>query len=53
MVVLSNNDSYAIAHSDEAKALAIKMGAPYFQPCEHKHDAGLITLSANFAHMAT
>ena len=31
VVVLSNNDGCAIARSDEAKALGIKMGAPYFQ----------------------
>ena len=28
VVVLSNNDGCAIARSDEAKALGIKMGAP-------------------------
>jgi nucleotidyltransferase/DNA polymerase involved in DNA repair len=30
-VVLSNNDGCAIARSNEAKALGIKMGAPWFQ----------------------
>jgi DNA polymerase V len=49
MVVLSNNDGCAIARSDEAKALGIKMGAPYFQLRELERDAGLIALSANFA----
>ena len=49
VVVLSNNDGCAIARSDEAKALGIKMGAPYFQLRELERDAGLIALSANFA----
>lgn len=31
IVVLSNNDGCAIARSNEAKALGIPMGAPYFQ----------------------
>lgn len=31
VIVLSNNDGCAVARSDEAKALGIKMGAPYFQ----------------------
>ncbi len=47
VAVLSNNDGCDIARSDEAKALGIKMGAPYFQLLER--DAGLIALSANFA----
>jgi DNA polymerase V len=49
LVVLSNNDGCAIARSDEAKALGIKMGAPYFQLRELERDSGLIALSANFA----
>ena len=49
VVVLSNNDGCAIARSDEAKVLGIKMGAPYFQLRELERDAGLIALSANFA----
>lgn len=31
VVVLSNNDGCAIARSNEAKALGIKMGAAWFQ----------------------
>jgi DNA polymerase V len=31
IVVLSNNDGCVIARSNEAKALGIKMGEPYFQ----------------------
>lgn len=49
VVVLSNNDGCAISRSDEAKALGIAMGAPYFK-IRHLHDeAGLVALSANFA----
>jgi DNA polymerase V len=48
-VVLSNNDGCAIARSNEAKALGIKMGAPWFQ-IKHLTDShGLVALSANFA----
>ena len=49
LVVLSNNDGCAIARSDEAKALGIKMGAPFFQIKHLVEDAGLVALSANFA----
>ena len=31
LVVLSNNDGCVIARSNEAKALGIRMGHPYFQ----------------------
>lgn len=31
VIVLSNNDGCAVARSNEAKALGIGMGAPYFQ----------------------
>ena len=31
VIVLSNNDGCAVARSDEAKALGIKMGAPVFK----------------------
>lgn len=49
VVVLSNNDGCAIARSNEAKALGIKMGAPYFKLKELEDSAGLVALSANFA----
>ena len=49
VVVLSNNDGCAIARSNEAKALGIKMGAPWFQIRHWQRDAGLVGLSANFA----
>ena len=47
-VVLSNNDGCAIARSNEAKALGIKMGAPWFQIRHLEESAGLVGLSANF-----
>jgi DNA polymerase V len=49
LVVLSNNDGCAIARSDEAKALGIKMGAPWFKIRHFEEEAGLVALSANFA----
>ena len=48
MIVLSNNDGCAIARSNEAKALGITMGAPWFQIQKQLPDAGVIALSANF-----
>ena len=48
-VVLSNNDGCAIARSNEAKALGIKMGAPWFQIKYLTDSHGLVAMSANFA----
>ena len=48
VVVLSNNDGCAIARSEEAKALGIRMGAPWFQIRHLEQQAGLVALSANF-----
>ncbi len=48
VVVLSNNDGCAIARSNEAKDLGIRMGAPWFQILHLEHSAGLVALSANF-----
>lgn len=48
VVVLSNNDGCAIARSNEAKELGIKMGAPWFQIQHMEETAGLVALSANF-----
>ncbi len=47
-VVLSNNDGCAIARSNEAKDLGIKMGAPWFQIRHMQESVGLVALSANF-----
>jgi DNA polymerase V len=48
VVVLSNNDGCAIARSNEAKALGIKVGAPWFQIQHLEERAGLVALSANY-----
>lgn len=48
VVVLSNNDGCAIARSNEAKALGIKMGAPWFEIRHMEKSEGLVALSANF-----
>ena len=49
VVVLSNNDGCAIARSDEAKALGIAMGQPWFEIEQLVETGGLVALSANFA----
>ena len=49
VVVLSNNDGCAVARSNEAKALGIAMGAPWFKIKHLAEEAGLVALSANFA----
>lgn len=48
LVVLSSNDACAIARSDEARALGIKMGQPWHEIRHFEHSAGLIGVSANF-----
>src|SRR5438034_4938223 len=48
VVVLSNNDGCAIARSNEAKDLGVKMAQPWFQIRHLEREAGLIALSANF-----
>lgn len=48
VVVLSNNDGCAIARSNEAKALGVKMAQPWFQCRELEQRHGLVALSANF-----
>lgn len=48
VVVLSNNDGCAIARSNEAKALGVAMGAPWFEIRHLEESAGLVSLSANF-----
>ena len=49
VVVLSNNDGCAIARSNEAKALGIKMGQPFFEWKAMVKTHGVRVLSANFA----
>ena len=48
VVVLSNNDGCAISRSDEAKAMGVKMGQPFFELRHLVELQGLVCLSANF-----
>ena len=48
VVVLSNNDGCAVARSNEAKALGIKMGQPWFECRDLAELHGVVALSANF-----
>ena len=48
VVVLSNNDGCAIARSNEAKALGITMGQPWFECRQLAEEHGVVALSANF-----
>ena len=48
VVVLSNNDGCVVSRSNEAKALGIKMGEPWFKIRHLEEQAGLVALSANF-----
>ena len=49
VIVLSNNDGCAIARSNEAKELGVRMGHPWHEIRHLEHQAGLVALSANFA----
>src|SRR5674476_1389912 len=46
VVVLSNNDGCAIARSNAAKALGIKLGAPWFEIRHLAESEELVALSA-------
>lgn len=48
VVVLSSNDGCAVARSNEAKALGIQMGQPWFECREVAEEYGVVGLSANF-----
>lgn len=48
VVVLSNNDGCAIARSNEAKALQIKMGTPFFQLKELIKEHDVVVHSSNY-----
>ncbi|WP_276497942.1 Y-family DNA polymerase [Pontibacter litorisediminis] len=48
VVVLSNNDGCIIALSNEAKALGIKMGTPYFQARPQLEQCGVAVFSSNY-----
>ena len=49
VIVLSNNDGCAVARSNEAKALGIKMGDPYFKIRGLAAAHGVAVFSSNFA----
>lgn len=49
VVVLSNNDGCVIARSNEAKALGVKMGAPYFKIEPYAKQEGIAIFSSNYA----
>jgi DNA polymerase V len=49
LVVLSNNDGCAVSRSNEAKALGIKMGQPWFECKELAEEHGILALSSNYA----
>ena len=48
VVVLSNNDGCVVARSDEAKALGLAMGTPYFKIKRDYEKAGGLALSSNY-----
>jgi DNA polymerase V len=48
LVVLSNNDGCAIARSNEAKALGIRMGEPWFKLRDLVKYHGIVGLSSNY-----
>lgn len=49
MVVLSNNDGCVVSRSNEAKALGIKMGQPWFECKEMAEEHGVLAFSSNYA----
>ncbi len=48
VIVLSNNDGCAVARSNEAKAIGIKMGAPVFKIGNIIQASGVQVLSSNY-----
>lgn len=49
VIVLSNNDGCAVARSQEAKDLGIKMGVPLFQIKEIVEQNNVVVMSSNYA----
>lgn len=49
VIILSNNDGCVIARSNEAKALGIRMGAPWFQMQDLARQQGVMVHSSNYA----
>lgn len=48
VVVLSNNDGCVVARSDEAKALGVPMGHPWFKLAATADQYGLVARSSNY-----
>ena len=48
VIVLSNNDGFAIARTAEAKALGIRMGEPYFKIRDLCRSQGVRIFSSNY-----
>ena len=48
VVVLSNNDGCVVARSNEAKALGIKEGTPYYQVAEQFPQEKIAVFSSNY-----
>ena len=48
VIVLSNNDGCVVARSNEAKALGIKEGTPYFQLAEQFPNQKIAVFSSNY-----
>ena len=48
VVVLSNNDGCVVARSNEAKALGIPMGIPFYQAREVIEKNGVAVFSSNY-----
>lgn len=48
VIVLSNNDGCCVARSNEAKALGIEMGEPWFKLAPRAKEWGLIQRSSNY-----
>ena len=48
VVVLSNNDGCVVSRSAEAKALGVRMGAPWFQMQSLARKHGIVALSSNY-----
>jgi DNA polymerase V len=49
MVILSNNDGCVVSRSNEAKALGVKMGAPWFECKALAEEHGILAMSSNYA----
>ena len=49
LVVLSNNDGCVVSRSNEAKALGIRMGQPWFECKALAEEHGIVAMSSNYA----